>query len=57
MKIKDLIINQMNKRAYELKKGWKFFKDYERTQQTINDMMTTMADNNLRAIKKLTLNK
>ena len=57
MKTKDLLINLMNKlkehKAYTLKRGYKFFKNYKRTEQTIADILLTMAENNKRMIQGL----
>ena len=53
-KTKDLVIAKQNEvRAYALKRGWKHYKLSQPTPQNLLDMITTMADNNLKFIKSL----
>ena len=53
-KTKDLVITKQNEvRAYTYKKGWKHYQLHQPTHQNLLDLITTMADNNLKFIKSL----
>lgn len=53
-KTKNLVIAKQNEvRAYNSKRGWKHYKLYQHTHQNLLDLITTMADNNLKFIKSL----